>query len=145
MTDLEGGFGRDCSLKHSPYISPSVSSWPSVVVFLHKNTRLTFGTNHYSFPACTKAKRGPRPCDFKRQESPTRKCCLGVLIAMRFDALLTVTLAFIQDSPVKQPPLWSSGRSSWIQIQRSGFNSRRYQIFRDFQRSYLKGKVAVSV
>jgi hypothetical protein len=30
-----------------------------------------------------------------------------------------------------EPPLWSSGQSSWLQIQRSGFNSRRYQIFRE--------------
>jgi hypothetical protein len=28
-----------------------------------------------------------------------------------------------------RPPLWSSGQSSWLQIQRSGFHSRRYQIF----------------
>jgi hypothetical protein len=27
------------------------------------------------------------------------------------------------------PPLWSSGRSSWLQIQRSGFDSRSCQIF----------------
>jgi hypothetical protein len=27
------------------------------------------------------------------------------------------------------PPLWSSGQSSWLQIQRSGFDSRRYKIF----------------
>jgi hypothetical protein len=27
------------------------------------------------------------------------------------------------------PPLLSSGESSWLQIQRSGFDSRRYQIF----------------
>jgi hypothetical protein len=27
------------------------------------------------------------------------------------------------------PPLWSSGQSSWLQIQRPGFESRRYQIF----------------
>jgi hypothetical protein len=27
------------------------------------------------------------------------------------------------------PPLWSSGQSSWLQIQSSGFDSRRYQIF----------------
>jgi hypothetical protein len=27
------------------------------------------------------------------------------------------------------PPLWSSGQSSWLQIQRSGFDSLRYQIF----------------
>jgi hypothetical protein len=28
-----------------------------------------------------------------------------------------------------RPPLWSRGQSSWLQIQRSGFDSRRYQIF----------------
>jgi hypothetical protein len=27
------------------------------------------------------------------------------------------------------PPLWSSGQSSYLQIQCSGFYSRRYQIF----------------
>jgi hypothetical protein len=27
------------------------------------------------------------------------------------------------------PPLWSSGQSSWLQIQRSRFDSRHYQIF----------------
>jgi hypothetical protein len=27
------------------------------------------------------------------------------------------------------PPLWSSGQTSWLQTQRSGFDSRRYQIF----------------
>jgi hypothetical protein len=27
------------------------------------------------------------------------------------------------------PPLWSSGQSSWLQIQRSGLDFRRYQIF----------------
>jgi hypothetical protein len=27
--------------------------------------------------------------------------------------------------------MWSSGQSSWLQIQRSGFHSRRYQIFRE--------------
>jgi hypothetical protein len=30
---------------------------------------------------------------------------------------------------VSLPPLWSSGQNSWLQIQRSWFNSRRYQIF----------------
>jgi hypothetical protein len=29
----------------------------------------------------------------------------------------------------EEPPLWSSGQSSWLQMQRSGFDSRRYQIF----------------
>jgi hypothetical protein len=27
------------------------------------------------------------------------------------------------------PPLWSSGQSSWLEIQRSEFDSRSYQIF----------------
>jgi hypothetical protein len=27
------------------------------------------------------------------------------------------------------PPLWSSGQSSWLQTQRTGFDSRRYDIF----------------
>jgi hypothetical protein len=29
----------------------------------------------------------------------------------------------------ERPPLWSSGQSFWLQMQRSGFDSRRYQIF----------------
>jgi hypothetical protein len=29
------------------------------------------------------------------------------------------------------PPLWSSGHSSWLQIQRSGFDSLPYQILRE--------------
>jgi hypothetical protein len=28
---------------------------------------------------------------------------------------------------VEGPPLWSSGHSSWLQIQRPGFDSRHYQ------------------
>jgi hypothetical protein len=36
---------------------------------------------------------------------------------------------FINVLDCVRPPLWSSGQSSWLQIQRSGFNSRRYQIF----------------
>jgi hypothetical protein len=30
---------------------------------------------------------------------------------------------------IKGPPLWSSGQRSWLKIQRSGFDSRCYQIF----------------
>jgi hypothetical protein len=32
-------------------------------------------------------------------------------------------------SKIWWPPLWSNGQSSWLQIQRFGFNSRRYYIF----------------
>jgi hypothetical protein len=27
----------------------------------------------------------------------------------------------------ERPPLWSSGQSSWLQIRRTGFDSRHYQ------------------
>jgi hypothetical protein len=27
----------------------------------------------------------------------------------------------------EEPPLWSSGQSSWLQIRRPGFDSRHYQ------------------
>jgi hypothetical protein len=33
------------------------------------------------------------------------------------------------NSPLQGPPLWSSGQSSWLQIQRTGFDFRLYQIF----------------
>jgi hypothetical protein len=36
---------------------------------------------------------------------------------------------FSHVSKCARPPLWSSGQSSWLQIQMSRFNSRRYQIF----------------
>jgi hypothetical protein len=35
-------------------------------------------------------------------------------------------ICYVEES---RPPLWSSGQSSWLQIQRSGFDSRRYPIF----------------
>jgi hypothetical protein len=37
----------------------------------------------------------------------------------------TVYICYVEES---RPPLWSSGRSSWLQIHRSGFDSRSYQI-----------------
>jgi hypothetical protein len=33
------------------------------------------------------------------------------------------------ESRIVVPPLWFSGQSSWMQIERSGFDSRRYQVF----------------
>jgi hypothetical protein len=32
-------------------------------------------------------------------------------------------IRYVEES---RPPLWSSGQSSWLQIQRCGFDSRRY-------------------
>jgi hypothetical protein len=36
------------------------------------------------------------------------------------------SICYVEES---RPPLWSSGKSSSLQIHRSGFDSRRYQIF----------------
>jgi hypothetical protein len=37
-----------------------------------------------------------------------------------------IYICYVEES---RPPMWFSGQSSWLQIQRSGFNSRCYQIF----------------
>jgi hypothetical protein len=37
-----------------------------------------------------------------------------------------IYICYVEES---RPPLWSSGQSFWLQIQRSGFDSLRYQIF----------------
>jgi hypothetical protein len=43
--------------------------------------------------------------------------------------LKLISQNFVFISHLLWPSLWSSGQSSWLQIQRSGFASRRYQIF----------------
>jgi hypothetical protein len=37
-----------------------------------------------------------------------------------------IYICYVEES---RPPLWSSGQISWLQIQRSGLDSRRYQLF----------------
>jgi hypothetical protein len=37
-----------------------------------------------------------------------------------------IYICYVEES---RPPLWSSGQSSWLLIQRSGFDSIRYRIF----------------
>jgi hypothetical protein len=66
--------------------------------------------------------------------------CLSIGIA--FATLKVAAIFFAMQSPCAAlteipylfrdyvgPPLLSSGQSSWLQIQRSGFDSQRYQIF----------------
>jgi hypothetical protein len=43
--------------------------------------------------------------------------------------LWSMNWMYISYAEESRPPLWSSGQSSWLQIQRSGFDSRGYQIF----------------
>jgi hypothetical protein len=45
--------------------------------------------------------------------------------SLRFTLILSLLRLILR------PLLWSSGQSSWVQIQMSGFGSRRYEIFRE--------------
>jgi hypothetical protein len=60
----------------------------------------------------------------------SRQCwILNILQPYRPQGLLqnSFTLLFLFYNV--RPPLWSCGQSSWVQIQKSGFDFRRYQIF----------------
>jgi hypothetical protein len=45
------------------------------------------------------------------------------------DLILDISMNNYEVIPNFIPPLWSSGQSSWLQIQRPGFDSQRYQTF----------------
>jgi hypothetical protein len=63
---------------------------------------------------------------------PVSVCRSGKLIySFRLCAALVVVYSFYfhYKYTLHGPPLWSSGQSSWLQIQRPGFDSRQYQIF----------------
>jgi hypothetical protein len=47
----------------------------------------------------------------------------------KYFRLVTMLLFYVFLEKLPWPPLWSSGQSSWLQIQRSGFDSRCCQIF----------------
>jgi hypothetical protein len=51
-----------------------------------------------------------------------------VRLMYAFYTRLQVSTFSLQMCLMRQP-LWSSGQSSWLQIQRFGYGSRRYQIF----------------
>jgi hypothetical protein len=51
---------------------------------------------------------------------------------------------FVIVLPSGRQPLWPSGQSSWLQIQRSGLDSRRYHIFWVQLRRYLEEKVVAT-
>jgi hypothetical protein len=55
-------------------------------------------------------------------------CNSQVEVVRHTDVLEDESDAFKPPTMYQRPPLWSSGQTSWLQIQRSGFYSRRYQI-----------------
>jgi hypothetical protein len=56
-------------------------------------------------------------------------CATGPICGIDPARRLVLTFYLYVLVEVGGSPLWSSGQSSWLQIQRSGFNSRHYQIF----------------
>jgi hypothetical protein len=50
----------------------------------------------------------------------------GYFIWINLPELETDPLCLVPMS--RRPPVWSNGQSSWLRIQRHGFDSRRYQI-----------------
>jgi hypothetical protein len=68
---------------------------------------------------------------------------------------MVITFTFRVCVHYSGPTVWSSGQSSWLQVQRSGLDSRSYQIFWEvvvlergplsLVRSYLEEKVAAPV
>jgi hypothetical protein len=73
------------------------------------------------------------------QNMKNEKCCLQFNVYFKRHIALwkandsrvcsDETWHCLQTCSIMFPFMWSSGQSSWLQIQRSGFNSRRYQIF----------------
>jgi hypothetical protein len=53
--------------------------------------------------------------------------CEGTAVKLELTVDISIPLFYMYLFP--RPPLWSSFQSSWLQIQRFGFDSRRYQIF----------------
>jgi hypothetical protein len=52
--------------------------------------------------------------------------CFIFSVSLFLDTLL---MNIVDVEQCLRPPLWSSGQSFWLQIQRSWFDSRRFQIF----------------
>jgi hypothetical protein len=61
--------------------------------------------------------------------SPTSGSLSVDIVRSRTKATELQLYAFSLSHAFSRPPLWSSGRSFWLQIQKSGFDSRCYQIF----------------
>jgi hypothetical protein len=90
----------------------------------------------YTFPSYDKNGSSFRNFVFFRNTWRPTKSRNSVTTRKRFyvftEEKFHIELFWIMTScSLRWPPLWSSGQSSWLQILRSGFDSRRYQIFRE--------------
>jgi hypothetical protein len=116
------------------------------VVHLVKEFPVSFGTrmfvavitraHHWSVPNHTNAvSTHVISCSFEiqfhRLSFHLLSCRLSDFILLYFRTVTLYLLIFVPWLLHSLPPLWSSGQSSWLQIQKSGFDSLRYQMFRE--------------
>jgi hypothetical protein len=64
-----------------------------------------------------------------RFEASTSRRLAKKVIVMPSHPIYWLSIIYHSMFLLRRLPLWSSGQSSWQQIQRSGYDSRRYQIF----------------
>jgi hypothetical protein len=91
-----------------------------------------------SFPLRRTKLRNHSPQYFiQRLCTPSHKplFCIGYFLGTQTDFMLhwlqitEYIFNYLYLNCDRGPPLWYSGQSPWLQIRRSGFDSRRYQIF----------------
>jgi hypothetical protein len=110
-------------IPHTSRVSPvrGIHRWP-----LRKASSIGRHNNSSNVKLCKMYKNEYKyiPFDWRRS--------LHFLQAWRLCHTLCTALWIQREPPAaggKGPPLWSSGQSFWLQIQRSGFDSQRYQTF----------------
>jgi hypothetical protein len=56
----------------------------------------------------------------------TEMYCVSCEVRTEFIYVQATEVCYVEES---RPPLWDRGQSAWLQIQRSEFDFRHYQIF----------------
>jgi hypothetical protein len=70
-----------------------------------------------------------QPNSFSRSVCPRKAITLQTVLHISIAILSCLLWSVFFLIPLIWSPLWTTGQSSWLQIQRSGFDSQRYQIF----------------
>jgi hypothetical protein len=79
---------------------------------------------------CSKTEVATEICKLKLESTAFASSVMPCFTVFdQYCLLINCVYVLMSESYEARPPLWSSRHSSWLQIQRSGFDSRRYQIF----------------
>jgi hypothetical protein len=121
-------FGMDIGCHHGDYISDSPQP---VLAFSSKSLPIPYSRSLFSQHQtlavdCQNIRRRFGMNRFRLNISVTcteTKTSLLQTFLFQFVTVFSLLIFW------RRLPLWTSSQSSWVQIQRSGFDSRRYQIF----------------